>query len=346
MVWATGITAKSGRFVGEVVAESQQLELVELERLGLRGVPVVSCTTKRSKIVTNFSDWRQVPATQYLQALNASFANVCESHHTVWEFEAGRWHYQVPALVLMRALFGPARFVLPLMFKPHGIERVCHLDHTASPVSVVIEAGWATEGSRHNPATLREKFTWFTAFPSARAMAASVHENALQGNVGLELPIGQANVKVTGIAKGTTFYVTEMSVLSVTTSELSTHSAHPKPSIIQFRDVFTHSSGTKEIKTDAQIPVRSDGSVELTDDEWDEIRPILLKGFRQASAKLDQRAILDGVLTKLAKGSPWNNSIYRLGSATNALYAYRAWTKRGTFQVTVERLRELRGFSN
>ena len=90
------------------------------------------------------------------------------------------------------------------------------------------------------------------------------------------------------------------------------------------------------------IPRQADGNVELSDAEWDRVKPILLGELRMRSVRLDQRAILNCILGKLASGQPWRQVACAVGTWNNAHIAFRTWSRRGTMQRVLTALADMR----
>jgi transposase len=69
---------------------------------------------------------------------------------------------------------------------------------------------------------------------------------------------------------------------------------------------------------------------ELSDAEWDFVRP-LLPGSSQGRKRLDDRMILNGIVWKFPAGVAWRDVPERYGSWTILHTRFRRWAKDGTF---------------
>ena len=81
-----------------------------------------------------------------------------------------------------------------------------------------------------------------------------------------------------------------------------------------------------------------DGSVDITDQEWAVVEPLLV-AKRRFHTKYDQRHLLDGVLLKLATGASWSGLDYKCGGMGNHVSAFRSW-------VTTRRLHSVLDYLN
>lgn len=69
---------------------------------------------------------------------------------------------------------------------------------------------------------------------------------------------------------------------------------------------------------------------ELTDAEWEFIRPLLPRPDRGRS-RLDDRRILNGIAWKFRAGAAWRDVPERYGSWATLHTRFRRWAKDGTF---------------
>lgn len=92
-----------------------------------------------------------------------------------------------------------------------------------------------------------------------------------------------------------------------------------------------------------KVPLNADGSSKLSNAEWTRIKPFMNHGRKRfRSFKLSQRGILDGVLNKLATGTPWKQVNYEVGSWQNASAAFQSWSTRGTMNLIIQTLHDIR----
>ena len=344
MDWATGINIQNGRFTGGLLQADGSVVSAPLTDLTTKGVPTPSLKTKHVGEVA-FSSWIPSSAAEYLTAFGYHGFEKDGSNHEIFEATVAGKRVVVPALVFMRALFRPARYLLPEMFKAQVLDKFCFVDHTTQPARLNIDAFWFQDGYMQGYGEIEKPLSWMCFFPSANLMAASVHERALAGQISFAMPEGTAQVSFLGQAVGGVLFVTEMTIFSVHTDETPFEMATNHPQDILFREgAAARAQKLVEIGTAEQIdvPCHIDGSVELTDTEWAMVGPILLKGERAKGQQLSQRHIFEGILSKFASGVGWRDQQYRAGNWNNARFAHRTWLARGTFNPALKTLQELR----
>lgn len=340
MDWAVGLAAKSGRLVAKVTQEGA-VDLVDLAALQDLGIPG-DTSTRRGRVHLNFSNWTRVEAVTYLEAFGLVDESAATSAHQVFSAMHKGCRLVVPALVWIRALFRPSEHLLPLVFGPHFLDRVSCICSEGTSSQVVLEANLASLTQRKRLSCAEQAVLWMRAHPSVASMVASVHRYAMEGVIGLDLPMGRAELAVRGKRIGKTLFVTDMSIQVTEAGEA------PIPDLASAigRYVLTGSCAENEGNTSFKaadftgIPRHLDGSCDVTDEEWSAISGCLRTGKKATS--LDQRAIFDGLLCKLSTGMAWKVVPYRAGNHLNAIHAFRNWAGRGVLQKVLEILREFR----
>lgn len=338
MDWAVGLAANSGRLVAEIVGADDTVDLAVLQT---RGVPA-DRSARRGCCHLDFTSWQRVDAEAYLAAFGIDSASHGTSGHQMFSAEFQGQKLMVPALVWIRALFRPSEYLLPLAFGPHFLDRVSYVIRDGSIVRVVPEAFLETLTRTKRLSRTEQAILWMHAHPSARSMTASVHRYAMEGVIGLDLPVGHAELAVRGKRVGKTLFVTDMSILVITAGDTPTESVAGANG----RYVLKGSRVENDVKTTfkvvdfSDVPLHSDGRSDVTDAEWETVAPYLKSNMKAPS--LDQRAILDGLLFKLSSGQSWKTVPYRAGSHKNAVQAFRNWAARGALQKVLEALRNLR----
>ena len=339
MEWATGIGVKNGALVGHLLQTDGTVEVVPLAALAKRGVPGGGHTEVRLELDLHTA--AAVPPALYVSAFGFHRRDAPAFRHVVYSFRRAYTEFLIPALVILRGLARPTRHVLPVLFGPQGLDQICHLDFSSRPPGVILDARWAYRSYQQRSGDLEQPLRWMKCFPTAMTMAASVHSLALEGNIAVEMPRARARMLVHGRRQGRCFLVTELSIIDVIAQEEPADFASgASPRILYRRPCSSAGRSTQgnEGTSDA-VPLHPDDSVDVTDDEWSGIGPLLLTGVRTASIRLDQRAILNGILAKHAHNIPWELVAYRAGNANNARYAYRAWAKSGVYQRVLSVLR-------
>jgi len=333
MDWVTGIDVENRKLVATTVGREGNLATRELQELATVGIPASPGMQTKRDVITDFRDWQLVPATDYLAAHHIQLCTKAESHHHVFEFQVRHTKYQVPALVLMRAMFYPGKHLLAVMFRPQGLDNLGYLDGDSLHLVHGLVRARGTGAYKWDNNAVRSRLRWMYAFPSAYRMAHSVHDHAMAGIVGITLPAATIQAAVTGKKIGNTYYVTNIAIKKVEPQEQVFDHLHTASSkVIADRKCFR------------TLPNIAPGRLNfrpLSDEEWDAIQPILIpKSIHRCT--LPQRDLLDAVLFKLHTGTPWRKVLCKSGTHENAAQSYRAWKERGTFAPAIEQLRLMR----
>jgi hypothetical protein len=340
MEWVTGIGTQARQFVGIILSSSSGNKTVDLRSLINTGLPQEN--TNGKKAVLDFSLCRSVGCEGYISGFDSDLARKATKGHLVFETNHNRTQILIPALALIRSFFRP-RWLLPMMFRPQALQQVCHLDLSVIPARLIIDKTWQKFNiERHGD--FAPALDWMSSFPSAARMAASIHRYALDGIVGLTLPKAKARVFVSGKRTGDTLRVTRAIIHDLKALEAPFDFAAGA-----FRNIIYRSEpsefASQQLLYSTRIPLHADGSVDLTDHEWQLIGPILLKHGFPKKTVLDQRLIFDGLLQKFVFKQAWSKVQYRVGNRENAIYAYRKWSRQGTFQASISALADLRSTS-
>lgn len=339
MDWALGIAVESGRLVVEGIGRGGDLEIGDISDLGTHGLPACSILVKHRGTV-DFGSLVAGNADNYLRALALPVPESSTNRHIVLEGELDGVQVVIPALVLMRALFRPTRFLLPLMFRPQALDRVRFLDFTRSPTEVVVDASW--NGAYRTGDEVQQCISWMTFFPSAIRFASSVHEFAMRGQIGMDMPHASARVTMDGLKVDGVLFVTEMRVISVRANEEPTLDATGCSREFVLRNVC-RSGSKKAILTEIEkIPNGKSGDLDVSDSEWKSIEPTLLKGQRRLRETVNQRYLFDALLEKINVGTAWRTMVPKSGTSNNVRFAERSWRSRGTLLPSLEILRNLR----
>lgn len=330
MQWAQEISVEQGRLVARVFdgAASRSVALNELDRSGL---PTERSFTKRG-IQTNFSDWREVPAGEYAAAFDLKGAN--EGFHSVYETYVGKRRLLTPALALIRTFFGLNANVLANVFRPCALDRITVLDGSVEPPAAVLSGLRIPRTRVGRLSDNAQRLSWMRSHLSAQDMLASVHESAMLGRIGLNLPPSTVCLVAHGRRVKETLFVTGINVLSVSPHDEPILFCQMTAETYHFRAVRTKAHrGRVDTNDYSDIPRRNDGSIELSDAEWQEIEPLMLTTRGRSRIRLDQRLILDGVLTKLATRVSWASVKYKAGGVTHATSAFRRFAGDGRFET-------------
>ena len=338
MDWIQSIEMVGRRLVGRTA----QGNIVELSQLASCGVPL-DRSARKGCLEVPFDVWRPVPSAEYREAFGIKLeADACK--HDVFEAEVDGLTLVVPTLVFLRALFRPNAQLLERAFAPQFVDLVAFLDMSEDPPKLMPDPNLPARMLSPWQSNPLQLFAWLYCYSSARGMAGSVHARALAGRVSLALPSGTASIAVHGKKVGSRLFVTEMSIKAVTPEDAPVLHCDLTRSKYLLRGTRMEAEEQRTVQTKqlADIPTHADGSVELSDEEWRQVEPILFsnKGVRQ---KHCARAIADGVLTKLRTETPWSKVAYREGRPIDAIAALNRWHHSGRFASMLIVLRKHRG---
>lgn len=332
MGWARGIRSENGKIVAEIVNHSGKPEVCALEGLATSGIPSVrSRLLTRNNICTSFQDWEIVPVTRYLNAYHFSKFGKADSHHQVFEFQCRDTKFQVPALVLIRAMFHPNKHLLSSAFRPQCLDNLGFVDGSVFEFRGNVAQ---TGGYKWVNNSVRSRLGWMSAFPSAHRMAHSIHEYAMDGVIGLSLPDATITWVLVGRKLRNTYYVTAMSASQILAQEPAFNHMKSMPSTVLGYETI------RRRRADKSIPLR-DGTTSVSDEEWGAIAPRLL-ARSSYKFRISQRDLLDCILEKLHFGTPWRFMSCKSGTFVNATRAYRSWKEFGTFEPAIEQLKMMR----
>jgi hypothetical protein len=326
-------------------AVNQTGEMVDfpLKELCTRGLPTCAKRSRR-RIDTNLADWTAVDGQAYLGAFGFTGTQPSDINHQFFEVKDDKWTYIVPALALMRGLFRPSKDLLPEMFMLQALDRQCRLEVSAQGTSVLVDAAWTRRSRNSRCSDWGPLFDWLMTHTSAFNMAGSVHARAMNGQIGLELPKAEMRIVCRGLNVGRTLYVNEASVVSITPLETPFIEVSGLPSTFILFDRETTQGqprGLGSLIGQFTVPVHKTNGVAVSDQEWAQIEPIILAANKSNKQfVLPQRELLNGVLEKLATGTPWKQVKYTAGTWSNAFQALRKWTHNGTFVAILDILSE------
>lgn len=342
MDWARKIRVSDGELMAEIEVGDGRLDLTALTELAKRGTPALHPTV-RKQLNVRFEDFVHCSSHEYITQFGKSEAERHEDYHRVYRVLSGGKCYLVPALVMLRALFRPNSTLLPLMFAPNALERTCRLDCSGEEVHVIVDAPWTNGHDARGRSDWETPLRWMMLHPSARRMADSVHQHAMSGRIAVDLPEGNLEVVFAGVQGASAVLVTEVRILAVTPLDM------PDLPVVTWAPRFEYVNRSWAVgrnlreSVSADVPLRVDGTHELTDEEWIVIGPLLVGQYKKhPTFQHCQRKLLDGILGKLATGKSWRESSYKVGDWRNAATSYRRWTSSGTFSEAMQALRSMR----
>jgi len=336
--WAIGVSVAGRRLVIDVEDSSNRREQIPLTELYRRGVPDVLDVNKR-RLTTQFEQWHRVPPEEYAAQFKAAGLPALPRTHHVFSVQVGgRRCLLVPSLVLMRAIFRPSKHILPRMFMPHALDQMSHLDVTHTPPVVATNMTWATPSARRKFKDWSVLLMWLHIHTCARRMAASIHECAMKGELGLVLPTGRMSFTASGPDVGPLTVATKMQIMSIAPS-----TPPDVPGVDYSGEYALHGHASRPSRPAVvsasrfQVPVRPDGSTDVSDAEWAEIDEILRAHRRlNRQGRYCQRQLMNDVLRILATECPWRDSKPSSGGWWTVTYSFRAWSQNGAMAKIID----------
>lgn len=254
--------------------------------------------------------------------------------HSIYIWMVNGRKYLIPALALIRAFYGPSRFLLAEMFRPQALERICYLNFDNIPPTLcLVGRGMRPKGARAQEAC-NLRLHWMLAYPSAHQMAGSIHRFGLQGRLDISMPKAVAYLEVAGVPIDDFFLVTRCRIMSLAPEEepIAGVPATARFAIQKFRGYG--SDVTRHV----------DGSVTLNDEEWRRICDLTGIGETLQASPLS-RPLLDAILQKLADETAWENITCSVGSIETARKLHQTLVKRGHFEKILRFLDSIRVLS-
>lgn len=304
--WLKNFDGNSNRLVANVVGPTGAIQMTEMGELCTRGAPSGFEKARQRAFATCFDDWSVTPATRYLEAF-AGLEDV-QGQHVVYSFKHGWFEYLVPALVVARALFPLIADAFQYAFTPRNLEVLCFPVERRGHWSVIMPNFKGVYKARFRRSTV-EALTWASLYPSAHQAWRSIFDFASLGIVGVKLPRATVSLLAYGLRSGRTVHVTKLSVNALQPHEEPFAFASGAPSS------FVMNSNAQPLTShpNTYFEQMDEGHEHvvhrLTDDEWQH-----LKGFterkkapRGRQPRDDVRDIADGLLIRVATGSPWQN---------------------------------------
>lgn len=325
MEWICGIQKKSDRFVARVGSNYSEVTR-SLRDLGK--VPITLNKRHKSKLDTNFDDWRIASSVDYIATAGLNVAITDE--HRVFTFHHEGTTYLVPTIVFFKAMFRPLSILAEYLFRPSGLNQVCVPKDFNGQIEFVIP------GINHrirSCLTLQQPLSWMWCYPSAKRMWDSVYEYANQGMLACELPKGSSRVVVTGARLKGRFLVNEMTILQVHTTEAPFAFAPAHSSTIVFHDGVHFRSRKPSDFIGACDPaqLRNNEGWRTSDSEWDAIYQLFASQEKRGHSKRkhELRTLIDDILEKLGTGVPWQKFQFHAGTWSNACKLYGECRKDG-----------------
>jgi len=304
----------------------------------------------------SFADWRELDADETdALAEELGYSPGCNGQ-AFFRFEAGGKHYIIPAGTLMCAMFRPFHGIAKYLFAPQGLDNLCMpYGNCEKPELLFFVTPRRATGMQEDKAQgILNSLSWMHCFPSARQMWCSVREYAMQGRLGLQLPIGF--VQFAGLAEPLItgeYLIREFRIRLLKTEEepIAQFSQHTKA--IELERIL-HKLDAKPRKfkprpkiytkypKDLSIPLR-DGDWTLTDDEWKVSKDIIIITNR-AEYLANVRTLVDFQLQKFSQGLTWSGVISNKAQQVRCRQLHERMKADGRWGNLIILLKELRKY--
>lgn len=317
MEWAKSVDIMTG--TATIQRGHNEATTIKLEHLRDQGLPRV--INGRHTLRLRLRDGRLVDDFADDLCRQLTMPSELWKTHGIYTWDINGREYFIPALALMRAFFKPSRRLLAEMFRPQALDRICCFDFNKEPPALLMLSPGILPVQGHQQDVCNLQLKWMLAYPSAYQMASSVHRFGLQGRIDLAMPAAVAYVEVAGILLDSAFFVTRCQVMRFTPEEKPMYGIQAQP-----RFVLQRFRGH-----DCEVARHEDGSVYLTDHEWQHVRELIeFKSMQQAN--LARRPMVDSILEKLANATAWKNITYRVGTQYSAIELHRTLSRLGDME--------------
>lgn len=345
MEWLIGVVRVFGKTRARVLKADRGVDLLPLSELWRRGTPSAK-PEARMRLHVNLRQLRPTCAEPELHHMGIALPSATPNHHQVFEVEVNGQRIVVPALLLMREIFSPAKHFLPEVFLPQALDSVTWLAPTEAGFRMIVDASWfCTEIFWRNHRDCTPVLAWLRSCRTAENMVSSIHRHSLDGAVSLDLPKATADVKIAGVACGERLFATELRLMQLIADEAPDLAIEGFSPVVRFATRNPNEQRSEgNFHTGSAIPSHPDGSYEISDSEWETLRPLVSPRDARATDH-DRRLVIDGLLRKLGTGVPWRSMACSAGTWRNAAFAYHSLKKVGRFEAILDELRRLRSMS-
>ncbi|MDB5763927.1 MAG: putative transposase of family [Herminiimonas sp.] len=327
MQWIEGIVREDARLVATAAIDGNgkrhTYSLSELSKLSK-----AHSRSHISKLNTDFQNWQLSSANDYISGFGLS--STVDEAHRVFKFEHEKVTYLVPAAVLFKAIFRPLNLTATYLFRPQGLEQACVPTLSSAGANFVMSG---LSKRAQSCSSLQQPLSWLWCFPSAKLMWNSVYSYACNGLLACDLPVGNARIVAKGVKKDAQLFVTEITMLQITTDEEPFEFAcvHSKTIVFHEGVSFRNRQLSDFVARADNTLIQVNGKWDVTDQEWDAIYQLFSEQEKRGSSKRkhELRTLIDGILAKLGTGIPWTKFEFKAGTWSNASKLYGECRKDG-----------------
>jgi hypothetical protein len=284
---------------------------------------------------TSLCDWKRASPREYAAAFG--FESDVTEHHETHLILTARTRILLPAWLLQRAMFGPYYCITEFLYATNGLEQLCSPIINGNKFSIGL-APRKEFGKARKTTKLVQRMEWLYAYPSAYRAWNSVYRFASSGRIGFELPSAEVLLSVHGKHAGDTFYAISVEILELNPLECPLEWAKiDRKGYILSGDNVQHMIARKTC--DARlVPIKNEW--DLTDQEWDLIKPIA--SYRPVADRPGRpsgyslRDVVNGVILKMGTGIAWSEVWNQRKGFSASPMLYRRMRVDGRWEKIVE----------
>jgi len=299
---------------------------------------------KSAKIVTNFFEWTFISNDLRNQCHEYIGFDLKDFNHQFYSFNQSGIEYVVPALALIKSLIHPRRTQLPRVFKPNFIENIVCMEIFEGEIKISLDCDVLNLGRTRPVAYIHKLFTWFATHRSATAMINSIHRHSRSGRIGIDLPKAIIQAKFLGTQISHVFLVDEIILNQVEPCDNPDIPLSAFDKVINLKENQSSRVSVQFSQREHHpIPLRKDGGLPITRDEWEIVkRELGLSQKYWMQFKYCPQLQLSAILYKLHSNTPWRKTDFGESDWRTAATLYRSLKTTGKFAKIVEVLKHLR----
>jgi hypothetical protein len=346
---ATGLSWLQGDLYATLSNSTGGSELVKVGELADRGIPKTSAKSTKSnpRIKTDFSNWECIKPTEYFSIDKHPFLQSIDIKHQVFSFTKSGRRYVIPALVLIRAVILPRRYFFEDAFHSNFLEKTIQLKQIDGEFILAIDCPKARYDIAKKINYINSLYGWLASYPSAEKMVNSIHRNARNNYIGIDIPDAIMEARISGDSIGNTIFVNEISISNIQPTESAGFPIAALSTPINIASYDLKKSNI--VATDGYvIPRNRNGEIKISEGEWQDIQNIV--GFPSSywtRFKYCPRALLSAILVKLSSGTPWREMDFYPADWRTAATTFRSLHRTGKLNSLINVIQKIRGpFNN
>jgi len=210
---AVGTIVDSRRVSGLLWSPGGQASACAVDALATLSPPEGN---ERYQYVGELADWAVEDFAGHCRGLGIDLpAPLAAGHQVFVKQQPDGIKVYVPALALMQAFFWPRTDVFPAAFTSLNVDLFAYVgDRDGTPMVQMLDGPQFSAAFQRSGGVDRH-LRWLHGSKSARNCAQSVELHALQGRLGMDLPLGKFEIKLFGRRVGKAFHAVKAHVVGV-----------------------------------------------------------------------------------------------------------------------------------